>query len=188
MRMPSDSQEEPAVQLHAAFGPHVDLGHPAADAVRIELVVPRRVEPVGEVDALAVAADLDHLRAAVQRLSGLARVRRAADDAAEPDRADLLRLERVADVVLDELARAPARHVEIPVVEREVDVGHERRHGLESLQERRQLLRIGGLRGNLDDLLDRPLAVRAVRRRPRRYHSQIDDERSLSDTTTPTKP
>src|SRR4029453_14659735 len=83
-------QEESGVKLHAALGPHVDLGHPPSDAVRIELLVPRRVETVGEVNALAVAADLDHLRSAVQRFVRVTRVRCAAHDASEPDRARLL--------------------------------------------------------------------------------------------------
>ena len=51
------------------FGAHIDLRQPALDAVGIELVVPRAIERVGHVDALAVAADLDHLRRAVQRLA-----------------------------------------------------------------------------------------------------------------------
>ena len=57
----------------------VDLDHPALDAVRIELVVDHAVERVREVDALAVAAHLDHLRPAVERPrgpTGAARARR----------------------------------------------------------------------------------------------------------------
>ena len=78
----------------------------------------------------------------------------------------------------------------IAIVEREIDVGHERRHGLEALEERRQLFRIGGLGRDFDHLLDRPLAVDPFE--PfllcSRYHSQIDEERSFSDITTPAKP
>jgi hypothetical protein len=85
---------------------------------------------------------------------------RAAHDAAQSKRADLLRLERVADVVLDELAGPPTRHIQIPVVDRQIDIGYERCHGLEPLQERRQLLRVGGLRGNRDDLLEPRLQAR----------------------------
>jgi putative hydrolase of the HAD superfamily len=44
---------------------------------------------------------------------------------------------------LFELAGAPAGDVEILVVEREIDVGDERRHGLEAFEERRQLRWIG---------------------------------------------
>ena len=95
--------------------------------------------------------------------SGLLGCAARRDDAAEPDGADLLRIERIADVVLDELARAPARDVQKTIVDRQIDVGDERRHRLEPLQNRRQLLRIGGLGGNLDHLLDCPLAVRSVR-------------------------
>src|SRR3990170_5600773 len=80
-------EEESAVQFHAASGFHIHLHHPAPDTVGVELLVPRRVEPVGEVEALAVAADFHHLRAAVQRLRRLARMCRTAEDAAEPNRA-----------------------------------------------------------------------------------------------------
>ena len=76
---------------------------------------------------------------------------------------DFLRVERIGDVVLDELAQAPARDVQVAIVHREIDVGDERRDGLESLEERRQLLGVGGLGRDLDDLLDGPLAVRSVR-------------------------
>src|SRR5687767_5468995 len=65
-------EEEPRVQIHAAFGSQIHLGHPTADTLRVELVIPGRIEPVGDVDALAVSADLDHLRAAVQHLPWLA--------------------------------------------------------------------------------------------------------------------
>ena len=68
----------------------VELDHPAVDALGVELGVPGGVERVGQVDALAVARDLDHLRAAVQRAGG--RVRRALDDPAEPHRAGLARV------------------------------------------------------------------------------------------------
>ena len=127
----------------------------------IELRVPRRVERVGEVHPPAVAAHLDHLRRAVERPVGRARMRRAPHDAADPRRAGEHRLERIAHVVLPELARAPARHVEEPVVQREVDVGHQRRHRLESLEQRRQVLGGRGLGRDLDHLLHLP-ARRAV--------------------------
>src|SRR4029450_9087255 len=61
-------QESGGIELDAAVRAHVPLGPPALDAVRIELVVPRAIQRVGHVDALAVTADLDHLRGAVQRL------------------------------------------------------------------------------------------------------------------------
>src|SRR5258706_4558761 len=104
-------EEEPGVQLHASRA-DIDLDHPAADAVRIELVIPGRVETVRELEALAVPADLDHLRTALQRLRGVARMRRAADDPAQPEGADLLRVEAIGHVLLDEFTRAPARDVE----------------------------------------------------------------------------
>src|SRR5207248_11546520 len=74
------------VRLHgeaAAVGLGVELDHPAADALGVELDVPARVERVGQVDALAVTADRDHLRPAVQRARR--GMRSVADDAAEVD-------------------------------------------------------------------------------------------------------
>src|SRR5262245_46567776 len=47
---------------------HVHLREPAPDAVGIELLVPRAIERVGHVEPLSVAADLHHLRPAIQRL------------------------------------------------------------------------------------------------------------------------
>ena len=56
------------------------------------------------------------------------------DDAADVNRAGQLRMERIGDVVLPHLPGAPAGDVEEPVVERELDVGDERRHRLEVLE------------------------------------------------------
>ena len=94
----------------------VELGDPSANALRIELFVPRAVERIGHVDAAAVAADLDHLRAAVE-LAGLG-MRRVRGDAADPHASrSSLRMERIAHVVLPQFAGAPARNVEELVVE-----------------------------------------------------------------------
>src|SRR3954471_23456632 len=70
----------------------VELDHPAVDALGVELLVPARVQRVRQVDALAVAAHLDHLRPAGE-LAGRG-VAGAPDDAAEVDRAGLLRVAR----------------------------------------------------------------------------------------------
>src|SRR5262245_42306909 len=56
--------EELRIEGDAAGRIGVELHHPALDAVRIELRVDGAVERVGEIDALAVAADLHHLRSA----------------------------------------------------------------------------------------------------------------------------
>src|SRR3954466_10217236 len=73
-----------------------DLG--ARHAVGIELVVPRRIERVRPVNALAVTTDLDHLRTACICMA--VRVRRTACNAADMDRAGKLRLPWIGDVVL----------------------------------------------------------------------------------------
>ncbi len=129
----------------------------ARHAVRIELVVPRRIQRIGPVHAPAVAADLDHLRAACEPAA--VRVRRTARDAADAYRPREHRIVRIRHVVLAHLAGAPARHVQEAVVERQVDVGHERRHRAESLQQRRQLIGRGRLGGNRRGLLHMELAV-----------------------------
>ncbi len=55
-------EEEPLVEADAAAIANVKLRHPRADAIGVELIVPRAIQRVGEVDALAVPTDLDHLR------------------------------------------------------------------------------------------------------------------------------
>ena len=61
-----------------------------------------------------------------------------------------------------EIACAPARDIEEAVVHREIDVGDERRHGLEAFEHRRQEIGIGRLCRDLDDLLDRPFVAVAI--------------------------
>ena len=143
-------------------GLRVELHHPAVDAVGIELRVDGAVERVGEIDAPAVAADLDHLRPAVERPVLGARMRRPRDDAADADLAGELRVERIGHVVLLQVAGAPAGDVEEAVVHRQIDVGDERRHRLEALEQRRQLILARRLGRNLDDLLHRPFVAVAV--------------------------
>ena len=105
---PVELDEELFIELHSALRVRVELYHPTLQPIGIDLLVPRRVERIGEIDALAIAADFNHLRTAVERLLGLARVSRTAHDAAEMDRACLLRVGGVRDVVLDELTRSPS--------------------------------------------------------------------------------
>src|SRR4051812_50153318 len=70
---------EVGVDLEVAVA--VELDHPAVDALRVELAVPRRVQRVRQVDALAVAAYLDHLRA--PRQLARRRARRAGGEVVE---------------------------------------------------------------------------------------------------------
>src|SRR5436190_1680499 len=114
---PVELNKEFLVEFHPTLWVGIDLYHPTLYPIGIELFVPRRVQRVGEVDALAVAADLDHLRTAIQSLLGLLRVCRPAHDATEVDRTSLLRVRRIRDVVLDELTCPPARNIQEAVVE-----------------------------------------------------------------------
>src|SRR5439155_10718968 len=155
---PFDLEEELRVDLHT-FLRDVDLRDPAANAVGIELVVPRRVEAIAKVNTLTVATDFYHLRPAIESLFWFGRVRRPTHDTAQADGAGLLRVERIADVILDKFTRAPARNVEISIIQRKIDVGDQRRLCFEPLQKRRQLRRICWRGWNFDDLLDFQFSV-----------------------------
>src|SRR5262245_18796538 len=56
--------KELRVEGNAARRIDVELDHPAVETALVELRVDRAVERIGEIDPLAVAADLDHLRPA----------------------------------------------------------------------------------------------------------------------------
>src|SRR5262245_13914008 len=79
---PVELQEEFLIQLHPASRIRVNLYHPALYAIRIKLLVPRRIQRVGVVNALPVPADLHHLRPAVQCLLRFFRMCCAPDDSA----------------------------------------------------------------------------------------------------------
>src|SRR5580704_12293048 len=104
-------QEELRIEGDRPAVTDVELCHPASDAVRIKLIVPRAIERVREVDAAPVATDLDHLRTAGERSRRIAGMRRPPGDAADVDGADELRRKRVAHVVLAHLSGTPARRV-----------------------------------------------------------------------------
>src|SRR5437773_6090633 len=125
--------EELAVELEAAVLAGVKLCDPDLQAIRIELVVPCLVEPIRDIDPLAIAADLDHLRATVERTR--CRMRGPANDPAEVHRPRLLGAERIRHVVLQEFAGAPAGNIEEAVVEGQIDVADEWRNRLEALQQ-----------------------------------------------------
>src|ERR1700730_13650567 len=124
--------EEFRVELDSALGLGVKLYHPALDSIGIELGIDRAVERVGEIDAPTIAADLHHLRAAVEPAVLGLRVGCLRDDATDTDLARQLRLEGIGNIVLMQIARAPAGHIKKAVVHGEIDVGNERRHGFET--------------------------------------------------------
>src|SRR6202041_1279179 len=130
----AEFEKEFRVERHAAGGLGVELYHPAANSVGIELHVPGGVQRVGEIDATSIAAELDHLRAAVQHVAGIFRMRGAAHDAAQMHGAGFLGMEGIGNVILQEFAGAPARNVEEAIVERKIDIGDKRGHSFESLE------------------------------------------------------
>ena len=171
--------EEPLVQAHPPSGP-TSTGHPGADAVGIELVVPGAVQRVGEVDPPPVPAHLDHLRATGEREVRRRGMRRTTHDPAQvPSRPP--RLGGVGDVVLLQLAGSPAGDVEEAVVDGQVDVRDERWHRSERLEGGRQRVGVGRLGGDRDHLVRRHSP-------PSRCQRKTDADRSSVETTTPTKP
>ena len=90
------------------------------------------------------------------------------DDPAQVHRADFARLGRIGDVVLLELTGAPAGDVEEAVVDRQVDVGDQRRDGSERLEGGWQEVGVGRLGGDRDHLVRPPLVAVAVPAEDRR--------------------
>src|SRR5258708_40084786 len=98
MRPVTVREADPVIPCQFEAAARVGIGHPldAGYSAGIELVIPCRIERIGPVPPLAVAADLPHLRTAGKCLA--IRVRRAPYDAADVDRARKLRLPGVGDV------------------------------------------------------------------------------------------
>src|SRR5262249_9928448 len=86
----------------------VKLGHPRPCAVRLDRVVPRRIQRVGDVHPPSVAADLHHLRSTTERQVWSRRVRLSTHNPAKANRGGFARMEWVADVILLEFSCAPA--------------------------------------------------------------------------------
>src|SRR5215469_2707802 len=84
------------------------------------------------------------------------------DDATQTNRVNFLWMKRVGYIILNELAGAPTGHVKRAVVQREINVGNEWRHGAKALQEGRKIRSLGGLCRDIDDFLDAPLGAGAV--------------------------
>src|SRR5215472_16212988 len=120
MRPVSIRKADPVVLCQLETAARVRIGHDLSAwyTVRIELVVPGRIQRVGPVNPLAVTANLHHLRAPCVRLA--VGVLCTASNAADVDRARKLRLPRVGDVILTHFTGSPARDVEEPVVHREI--------------------------------------------------------------------
>ncbi len=119
--------EKIGIKGNAAIRIGIKLYHPAVDAFGIELIIDGAIQRVGKVDPPPVAADLHHLRTAVQSTRANFGMRLAGPDAADPDGASQLGCERVGHVVLAQVAGTPAGHVEKAIVHGKVDIGHERR-------------------------------------------------------------
>src|SRR5260370_8188654 len=100
-------EEEFRIDGDAAARLGVEFNHPAVEAAFVELRVDCAVERVGEIDALPVAADLDHLRAAAEFAVLRAGGAGARDDAADSDLARGLSGATVPPAILLHVAPAP---------------------------------------------------------------------------------
>src|SRR5690349_5369424 len=98
--------EKVFVERHAAIRTGIELHHPTAHAVGIKLFVPRRIKRISEIDSLAVAADLDHLRTTCERSIGLLRMRRTIHDSTNAHGTSLLGVQRIGNIILQELSRS----------------------------------------------------------------------------------
>ena len=142
------TRRRPAVGLGARGGPHrirnrilskasrrlprCLAGHPALHALGIELVVPARYSELVKYTRLPSRLISTICGPPASGFEGCGcGVRRAMPPmCTEPTSL----VERIADVVLTHLAGSPARHVQIFIVEREVDVSDQWRHRRERFE------------------------------------------------------
>src|ERR1700736_1668776 len=155
-------KEEFLIQSDSAFGLGVQFHHPTANTLGIELLVPRSIQRVGEINALAITAHFYHLRSTIQWSLRGTRMCRAPDDAAQVYGTRKFRMKRIEHIILLKFSRAPTRDVQKAVVQRKIDVRDQRRHGFEPFKQRREFLRVGRLRWNFDHLLDCPFIFFAM--------------------------
>ena len=154
--------KEFVIECDPALWRGIEFHHPASDARWIELFIPRGVERIGEIDALTVATDFNHLRAATQRFLGLGGMWCLTHHSTDMHRAGLFGMERVGNVVLQHFPCAPTRDVKKPIVYGEINIGNERRYCFEALKQRGELLGIGWLSRDPDDFLNLPCSVLAM--------------------------
>src|SRR5215470_14242259 len=153
------SHKKLGIEGDATIGAGVELHHPALDAIRIELGIDGPIEGIGEVDPLTVTADLDHLWAAAERPVLGTGVRSLADDPTDPHLARELRVEGIGNVVLLQIAGAPAGDVEVAIIHGQIDIGDEGRDRLETFEQWRQIRLTGRLGRDLDHLFNGPFVA-----------------------------
>ena len=84
---------------------------------------------------------------------------RLANNTTQVNRSRQLGVKRIRNVILPEFACTPARDVKKTVIQREIDVGDDRRNCLESLQQGWQLARVSRFGRDLDHLAGGPLPI-----------------------------
>src|SRR5262249_25547684 len=108
---PVKLQEEIRVEANTPLRKHVQLRHPASNAIRIKLLIPSCIERVSQIDTTAVAAEFHHLRPTVQQRAGSAKMGISPHYASNSNGSHQLKTEKVGYFILAQLADPPARDV-----------------------------------------------------------------------------
>src|SRR5262245_24302446 len=108
-RWPLD--EEFRIELDATLRLDIELHHPAVYALGIYLSIDCAIERIRKVHASTIPADLHHPWTAIKTAIPCARMVGSRYNAANTHFARKLGLERIGDVVLLQIARAPTCHI-----------------------------------------------------------------------------
>src|SRR5436190_5518024 len=93
---------------------HLQEIRPCFGDLGVELVIPRTIERVGDVEPLAIKAELKHLRTAIELM--ILNAGCFPEQATAPNLPSEFRMGRIADIVLANIAMEPVREVEIPII------------------------------------------------------------------------
>src|SRR6516225_10181073 len=150
------------IKRQRAVRPGIGFNEPGTDSVRIYLLVPGRIQRVGKINAFSVAAYLHHLRTAIQRYVQLFRMGRATYDSADMKHGCELRAIGNRDVVTAQFPGSPAGYIKPFIIKRQVKVSNEGWNRLETLQQRRQQIRVRRLSWNFNHLCCAPMTIIAL--------------------------
>src|SRR6266478_3988966 len=156
------------IKPERAVWPGIGFNEPGANSVRINLLVPSRIQRVGKVNAFSVTAYLHHLRAAIKRDVHPFRMGRATYDSADLKHRCKLRAIRDGDIITAQFASSPTGYIKPFIIKRQVKVGNEGWNRLETLQQRRQQIRVRRLSRNFDYFCCTPMTIIALPQPDRR--------------------
>src|SRR5215469_2248072 len=147
------------IKSEGAVGSGIGFNEPSANSVRIYLLVPRRIQRVGKVNAFSVTTYLHHLRTTIERGTRFFRKGRTTYNSADLKHRRKLRAIRDGDIITAQFAGSPAGYVKPFIIKRQVKVGNERWNRFEALQQSRQKLRIRRFSRNFDHFCCAPMTI-----------------------------